>query len=64
MFNKADLSYIEQTESYIIDNRDSMPEVVYSFLNQICQDERKMIQLAKEYSNTKGILKKPEARLI
>ena len=62
--SKVDLSYINQTESYIENNRDSMPEVVYQFLDQVCKDERKMHQLAEEYHNQKGILKVPEAKLI
>jgi hypothetical protein len=64
MFNKADLSYIDKTESYIKQNKGNMEEEVFLFLQSCCKDERKIIQLAEEFSNQKGILKKPEAKLI
>ena len=64
MFNNVDLSYIDKTEIYIMQSKDDMEEEVFQFLQQICIDERKMIQMAEEFSNQKGILKKPEAKLI
>jgi hypothetical protein len=59
-----DKSYIEQTQSYIEKNRDSMPEVVYKFINQVCQDEKKYLDLVKQWSEQKGVLKVPEAKAI
>jgi hypothetical protein len=64
MFNKADLSYIDKTEKYIENNRESMDSIVFQFLQECCIDERKIIKLAEEFSNRKGILKKPEPNII
>lgn len=64
MFNKVDLSYIEKAESYIKKNQGTMEEEVFLFFESCCKDERKIIQLAEEFSKTKGILKKPEVNLI
>jgi len=63
MFNKVDLSYIEKTEKYIENNRESIDSIVFQFLQQCCIDERKMISLAEEFNNTKGILKAPKAKV-
>jgi hypothetical protein len=41
-----------------------MPNKVYEFIKQVCQDERKYIDLVEQMSNQKGVLKVPEPKLI
>jgi hypothetical protein len=60
----ANINYIIDTESYIEKQKNEMPKNVYDFIKQVCQDERKYINLVESYSNQKGILKAPEVKLI
>jgi hypothetical protein len=52
-----DLSYIEKTESYIQEQKDTMPIQVYDFIKQVCQDERKYYQLMNDLSREKKVFK-------
>ena len=60
----ANINYIIETESYIEKQKNEMPKNVYDFIRNVCADERKYINLVESYSNQKGILKAPEAKLI
>jgi hypothetical protein len=64
MTNVANISYIIDTESYIEEHKETMPKNVYDFINQVCQDEKKYIQLVESWGNQKGILKAPEMKLL
>ena len=46
----VEISYIENTESYIENNKDSIPKQVYEFIKQVCQDERKYHELVQSWS--------------
>lgn len=60
----ANINYIIETESYIEKHKNEMPEKVYSFIKEVCQDERKYIDLVESMNKQKGILKVPESKLI
>ncbi|WP_404459345.1 hypothetical protein [Sutcliffiella horikoshii] len=64
MYKVANINYIIETESYIEEHKNKMPSKVYEFIYQVCQDERKYIDLVEQMSNQKGVLKVPEPRLI
>ena len=59
-----DVGYIIETESYIENHKNEMPKNVYDFIKQVCQDEKKYINLVESWGNQKGILKVPEAKLL
>ena len=52
-----ELSYIEKTESYLLEHEKSMPKQVYEFIKQVCQDERKYIDLVKQIGQQKKVFK-------
>ena len=54
MCEPFEISYIEKTESYIEQQKESMPEPVYQFMKQVCLDERKYIEMLKGWGNKKG----------
>lgn len=60
----ANIGYIIETETFIEERKNEMPKSVYDFIKEVCQDERKYIDLLKQWSEQKGILKVPEAKLI
>lgn len=43
-----DVSYIEQTESYLQQHQETMPKKVYEFIKELCSTERKIIALVEE----------------
>lgn len=49
--------YITETESYIEERKNEMPHNVYGFIKQVCQDERKYIEMLNHWSQQKGVLK-------
>jgi hypothetical protein len=57
MSKVANINYIIETESYIEEHKNVMPEKVYSFIKEVCQDERKYIDLVEQMSNQKGVMK-------
>ncbi|WP_214906568.1 hypothetical protein [Bacillus sp. ISL-55] len=59
-----DPSYIEKTESYIEQNKESMDQNVYSFIKQVCQDERKYLELVEQWGKQKGVRKVSEPKLM
>ncbi|MFZ3591796.1 hypothetical protein ACOI1C_21930 [Bacillus sp. DJP31] len=64
MYKIANINYIIETESYIEEHKNKMPNMVYEFIKEVCQDERKYIDLVEQMSHQKGVLKVPEPRLI
>lgn len=52
-----DLSYIQKTESYIQERQSEMPKQVYDFIKQVCQDERKYIDLVNQLGKEKKVFK-------
>lgn len=55
------LSYIEQTESYLKENKDNIPKGVYDFVNEVCKQERQVLDMAKRWAEQKALYKvKPE----
>jgi hypothetical protein len=60
VIKRIDLDYIRATESYIETNKENMPESVYSFIHQVCKDEKAYLNLIKEFSEQKGVLKVPD----
>ena len=52
-----ELSYIEKTESYIQEQKNDMPKQVYDFIKQVCQDERKYIDLVNQIGKEKKVFK-------
>lgn len=55
MTEPFELSYIEKTEAFIEQNKDKMEKEVYSFIKELCETERKYIEMLKEWSNKKGV---------
>jgi len=60
----VNIAYIVETESYIEDYKNEIPKNVYAFIKQVCQDEKKYLDLVRQWSEEKGVLKVPEAKLI
>lgn len=58
----ANIAYVTETESYLEKNRDSIPKNVYEFIKEVCQDERKYLDLVQQWSKEKKVLKVPEAK--
>lgn len=59
MTNGINIAYIVETESYIEERKNEMPKNVYEFIKQVCQDERKYLDLVKQWGERKGALKIP-----
>lgn len=49
--------YINETESYIEQNKNGMPINVYGFIKQVCDDEKKYIELLNQMATRKGFEK-------
>lgn len=49
--------YITETENYIEERKNEMPQNVYGFIKQVCQDERKYIDMLNQMSQQKRVLK-------
>lgn len=64
MHKVSNIDYIIDTENYIENHKNEMSKNVYDFIKQVCQDERKYIDLVESWGNQKGILKAPEAKLL
>lgn len=64
MTNGINIAYILETESYIDERKNDMPKNVYEFIKQVCQDERKYLDLVKQWGERKGVLKVPEPKEI
>jgi hypothetical protein len=58
----ADIGYIMETESYLEQNKETMPKNVYGFIKQVCFDEKRYIDLVEKMSQEKGIFKVPEVK--
>lgn len=50
-------NYITATESFIEERKNDMPKDVYEFIKQVCQDERKYVEMLNQWSQQKGVLK-------
>lgn len=55
MTNDINIAYIVETESYIEERKNEMPKNVYEFIKQVCQDERKYLDLVKQWREEKGL---------
>ncbi|MBA4532555.1 hypothetical protein [Brevibacillus halotolerans] len=62
MTNGINIAYILETESYIEERKNEMPKKVYEFIKQVCHDERKYLDLVKQWSQGKGVMKIPEPK--
>lgn len=51
------IAYIVETETYIEERKNEMPKNVYEFIKQVCQDERKYLDLVKQWGERKGVSK-------
>lgn len=60
----ANIAYVEETEKYIEDHKNVMPEKAYEFIKQVCLDEKKYIDLVQQWGKEKRILKVPEAKVM
>jgi hypothetical protein len=57
MARVVDLTYIEKTESYIEQNKESIPKTVYTFIKDVCADERKYHDLIHSMAQEKKVFK-------
>ena len=62
MHKVANIAYILETEKYIEEHKNVMPEKAYAFIKEICKIEREYRDLVQQWSNTKGFFKVPEAK--
>ena len=62
MHKVANIAYILETETYLEDHKNVMPEKVYSFIKEVCQDEKKYHDLVQKWGKEKKIFKVPEVK--
>jgi hypothetical protein len=62
MHKVANIAYIEETESYIENHKNVMPEKVYNFISEICAVERDYHALVQKWAKEKTFFKVPEAK--
>jgi hypothetical protein len=62
MHKVANIAYIEETETYLEDHKNVMPEKVYSFMKEVVRDEKKYIDLVQQWGKEKKVFKVPEAK--
>ena len=62
MHKVANIAYIEETESYIEDHKNVMPEKVYNFISEVCKDEKKYHDLVQQWGKEKKVFKVPEVK--
>jgi hypothetical protein len=53
----VNLANVEKTESYIEQNKESIPKPVYSFIKDVCADERKYHDLLLKMTQEKRVFK-------
>jgi hypothetical protein len=53
---------LDETESFLLEQRDHIPSSVHKFLVEICKSERDYVAMVKSFNNSKRILKVPEAK--
>jgi hypothetical protein len=62
MHKVANIAYILETEKYIEDHKNVMPEKVYNFISEVCQDEKKYLDLVQQWGKEKKVFKVPEVK--
>ena len=58
----ANIAYVEETEKYIEDQKNVMPEKVHAFIKEICKIEREYHDLVQQWGKEKGVFKVPEVK--
>lgn len=48
---------IEETESFLTEREKDIPLGVFNFMKRICEEEKKVIEMARNWSNQKAIFK-------
>jgi hypothetical protein len=48
---------IEETENFLAEKQNDIPLGVFNFMKRICDEEKKVIEMAKNWSNQKTIFK-------
>jgi hypothetical protein len=55
---------IDRTELFLEEQKEIIPTEILSYLTEVIKQDREYIKMMKQWSNTKGVLKVPEARPI
>jgi hypothetical protein len=53
---------LDETESFLLQQREHIPSSVHMFLTKICKSERDYISMVKSFNNSKKVFKVPEAK--
>jgi hypothetical protein len=46
---------LDQTESFLQDHKEDIPQVVFNFMAEVCRQERQFIEMLKQRSLKKSI---------
>ena len=62
MHKVANIDYILETQKYIEDHKNVMPDKVYNFIAEVCRDEKKYLDLVQQWGKEKKVFKVPEVK--
>jgi hypothetical protein len=54
---------IDRTELFLEKQKEIIPPEIFMYLTNVIKQDREYIKMVKQWSNQKGILKKPEVKV-